>query len=63
VPFNLTAPSLLSQGHFTFLENTEALARHWWFMTVILAVWEAEIRRIMVQGQLGQIVHEIPSPE
>jgi hypothetical protein len=25
---------------------------------MVLATWEAEIRRIMVQGQPGQIVHE-----
>jgi hypothetical protein len=30
-------------------------------MPVILATWEAEIRRIVVWGQLGQIVHEILS--
>jgi hypothetical protein len=29
-------------------------------MLVILATWEAEIRRIVVQGQLGQIVLETP---
>jgi hypothetical protein len=29
-----------------------------WFTPVILATQEAEIRRIMVQGQPGQIVHE-----
>jgi hypothetical protein len=31
-------------------------------MPIILATWEAEIRRrIMVRGQPGQIVHETPS--
>jgi hypothetical protein len=29
-------------------------------MTVILATWEAEIRRILVQGQLGQRVYKNP---
>jgi hypothetical protein len=32
-------------------------------MPAILATWEAEIRRVMVQGQSGQIVHETPSPK
>jgi hypothetical protein len=27
-------------------------------MPIILAMWEAEIRRIMVQSQPGKIVHE-----
>jgi hypothetical protein len=29
-------------------------------MTVILATWEAEIRRITVQGQPGEKVSKIP---
>jgi hypothetical protein len=33
-------------------------ARCWWLMPVILATQEAEIRRIVAQSQLGQIVHE-----
>jgi hypothetical protein len=31
-------------------------ARHWWFMPVILATQEAEIRRITIRSQLRQIV-------
>jgi hypothetical protein len=34
-----------------------------WLMPVILATWEAEIRRIEVRGQLGQIVCETLSPK
>jgi hypothetical protein len=33
-------------------------ARRWWLTPVILATQEAEIRRISVQGQTGQIIHE-----
>jgi hypothetical protein len=29
-------------------------------MPVILVTWEAEIGRIVVEGQPGQIVHEMP---
>jgi hypothetical protein len=29
-----------------------------WLIPVILATWKAEIRRIVVQSQLGQIVQE-----
>jgi hypothetical protein len=32
-------------------------------MPVILATWEAEIRRIMVQGQSGKIAYKTSSPK
>jgi hypothetical protein len=35
------------------------LARCWWLTPIILATPEAEIRRIKVQGQPMQTVHEI----
>jgi hypothetical protein len=35
-------------------------AEYKWLTPVILATWEAEIRRMVVQGQSGQIVHETP---
>jgi hypothetical protein len=34
------------------------LARHWWFTPAILATQEADIRRIMVRNQPGEIVCE-----
>jgi hypothetical protein len=39
------------------------LARHQWFMPVIIATWEAEIRRLTVQGHPGQRIHETSSPK
>jgi hypothetical protein len=33
-----------------------SLAGHWWFMPIILVTQEADIRRIVVQSQPGQIL-------
>jgi hypothetical protein len=38
--------------------KTLSIARYWWLTPVILATQEAKIRRITVQSQPGQIVHE-----
>jgi hypothetical protein len=46
---------------FSYLKR-KLIARHQWFIPVILVTLEAEIRR-MVQGQPGQIVCETPSPK
>jgi hypothetical protein len=37
------------------------LARSWWLIPVILASWEAEIGRTVVQGQHGQTVQATAS--
>jgi hypothetical protein len=36
-------------------------SRAWWLISIIPATQEAEIRRIVVQGQPGQKVTEVPS--
>jgi hypothetical protein len=36
--------------------------RHQWLMLIIPATWEAEIRRILVQGQPMQMVYKTPPP-
>jgi hypothetical protein len=41
--------------------SEEEIARHLWLTPVILATWEAEIRKMVVQSQLRQIVCEILS--
>jgi hypothetical protein len=57
----------LTTGAFNYLEitakNKEAIktffsAEQWWLTLVILATQEAEVRRIVVRSQPGQIVRE-----
>jgi hypothetical protein len=43
--------------------KTHFLAGRWWLTPVIPATWEADIRRIVVQGQPGKIVCKTPSPK
>jgi hypothetical protein len=49
--------------HLTKIEslyplNLLTFARYQWLMPIILATQEAEIRRLVVRSQAGQIVHE-----
>jgi hypothetical protein len=39
------------------------ITRCQWLTPVILAIWEAEIRRVAVQGQSRKIIHKTPSPK
>jgi hypothetical protein len=41
--------------------KSSLVAGRWWHMPIILATQETEIRRIVVQSQPRQIVHEILS--
>jgi hypothetical protein len=55
----LYLPYLFPVSHFLnscILKDT--VARCWWLTPVILATQEAEIRRIIVQSQPRQTVHE-----
>jgi hypothetical protein len=46
---------------YFFINNYSRIARYRWLTCVILGTQVAEIRRIVVQHQSGQIVHETPS--
>jgi hypothetical protein len=39
--------------------KSAVIAGHWWLTSIILTTWEAEIRRIQVEGQPRQIVLKI----
>jgi hypothetical protein len=43
--------------------KNKRVIRYQWFTPVILATWEAEIRRTGVQGEYRQIVLQTPSPK
>jgi hypothetical protein len=43
---------------YLFAHKNPTEARCQWLMPIILAIQEAEIRRIAVQSQPGQVVHE-----
>jgi hypothetical protein len=36
---------------------------HWWLTPIILAIWEAEIRKTVIRDQPRKIVHKTPSPK
>jgi hypothetical protein len=66
------APGPATQHGSAFTDSGHAIASHfgktavlagcWWFALIIPGIWEAEIRRIEVQSQPGQIVGH-PSPK
>jgi hypothetical protein len=41
-------------------KNSKTVTKAWWLKPVILAMWEAEIGRIVVQDQSRQIVCKTP---
>jgi hypothetical protein len=51
-------PAWAIQGYSGLKIKRAEGARRWWFMPVILATEEAEIRRIVVRSQPRQIVCE-----
>jgi hypothetical protein len=62
--------AFLNQSVLCYLQSTEEVtwklkhsARHQWLTPAIVAIWEAEVGKIAVHGQPGQIVHETPSPK
>jgi hypothetical protein len=54
-----------SKGKFiaknVFMEKSEGMVQ--WLTPLISAIWEAEIQKIMVLGQLRQKVSKIPSQQ
>jgi hypothetical protein len=57
---------VLSKGYIQIVLRcfqNQGFARHQYITPVILATQEAEVRRIMVQSQAGQIVHETVSQQ
>jgi hypothetical protein len=50
--------------YYTTIENNiEFNHWHWWLTSIILATWEAESRRILIQGQARQKVCKTPSQQ
>jgi hypothetical protein len=62
-PYAATLVCMPKCSLFRCFKKHLKLARYWWLMPVILATLEAETVRIIVRGQPGEIVHEIPSPK
>jgi hypothetical protein len=49
---------VILEGEVLTFKNNCLKSEHWQLMPISLATQETEIRRIAVQGQPGQIVHE-----
>jgi hypothetical protein len=52
-----------SRFSFPRKEIRDPLGLAQWLMPVILATWEADIWKIIVQSQSEQVVHKTPSPK
>jgi hypothetical protein len=57
---NLMFKLFVTAGNMAQLQ-TQGPAGYQWLMPVIPASWENEIKKVTVQGQPGQIVHDTPS--
>jgi hypothetical protein len=57
LPFLFISPLFLSPALLLWL-IIQVLARHQWFMPIILATWKAEIGRIMDQGHSEKGIHK-----
>jgi hypothetical protein len=44
------------------VEELRKSAQYWWLMTIILATWEVEIRRIAFPSQTKQTFHDTHPP-
>jgi hypothetical protein len=54
----MVVKTVLGKENIAKISPKFKVAGHWWLVSVILAIQEAEIRRIVVQSQTRQIVRE-----
>jgi hypothetical protein len=59
--FTKCSASLAKRGNAN--QNDTNRGRHWWLTPVLLVMWEAETRMILVQGPPGEVVCETSFPK